>query len=280
MGAKLNIDLYRRAYFYFDEPAEYTIQNKVLKIYPISVKDSEIFLSSMSVIDIDKNATDSVEIIQMSYLEFIYKCLFNDELNISKFLNICKYCLHIENPEAGFDENQKPFLKDNAQDIVIKAKDFDNIRRIILYQNLINYDDGYINPDLKAAMDAEDKLKNKNINMPSLERRMAIITAHCGLSKLEQHKMTFRAHNLLFIEVCGEVDFITVRPIAIYAGNKIDHWIFAPSKQDKFANYITSESDMQQKFGGIENTNAIGNKGQGEHFDSMYNNFNKEEKYG
>ena len=75
MGANLNLDLYRKAYFYFDLPVEYKIKDKTLFIYPITVKDSEIFLSSMSVIDIDKNASDSVEIIQMSYLAFIYNVL-------------------------------------------------------------------------------------------------------------------------------------------------------------------------------------------------------------
>ena len=43
-----------------------------------------------------------------------------------------------------YDENQKPFLKDKDTDIVIKSKDFENIRRLILYQNLVHYDDEYI----------------------------------------------------------------------------------------------------------------------------------------
>lgn len=275
MGAKLNIDLYRRAYFYFDEPAEYTIQNKVLKIYPISVKDSEIFLSSMSVIDIDKNATDSVEIIQMSYLEFIYKCLFNDELNISRFLNICKYCLHIENPEAGFDENQKPFLKDKGQDIVIKAKDFDNIRRIILYQNLIHYDDEYINPEIKKMMAEVDAVKNAGIEPPTIERRMAIITAHCGISKQEQMNMTYRSHSLLFEEVYGEVEFETTRPILIYAGkgNEIDHWIFK-KKKDKYDGYMTDDDSYAQSMGGDRNAiKTASSTEQGDNLSQQYNNF-------
>ena len=83
MGAKLNIDLYRRAYFYFDKPVDYVINDKILYIHPVLVKDSEIFLSSVSVLDADKNSSDSVEIIQMSYLDFIYKVLFQDEINIS-----------------------------------------------------------------------------------------------------------------------------------------------------------------------------------------------------
>lgn len=73
---KINIDFYKRAYFYFDKPVDYPIKDKLIKIYPIMVEDSEVFLSSMNILMVDKNSSPSVEIIQMSYLEFIYKVLF------------------------------------------------------------------------------------------------------------------------------------------------------------------------------------------------------------
>lgn len=250
MGANLNLDLYRKAYFYFDLPVEYKIKDKTLFIYPITVKDSEIFLSSMSVIDIDKNASDSVEIIQMSYLAFIYNVLFQDEINISKFVNILKYCLHVENPYVGFDDNSRPYLKIN-DDFSIGPKDFDNIRKIIMYQNLIHYDDEYINPEAKRAMNELDALRNANIELPSIERKMAIITAHCGISKQEQMNMTYRSHSLLFEEVYGEVEFETTRPILLYAGkdNEMDHWIYK-KKKGKFVGYFQSAKQYIEKMGG------------------------------
>lgn len=253
MGANLNLDFYRKAYFYFDKPVEYKIKEEILFIYPITVKDSEIFLSSLSVISVDKNASDSVDIIQMSYLDFIYRVLFQDQTNISRFLNILKYCLHIDNRsvEIGYDTNNKPFLKDRDSDIEIKSKDFENIRRIILYQNLIHYDDEYINPDLKKAMEETDRLRNKNIEIPTIERKCAIITAHCGLPKKEQLEMTMRAHSLLFDEVYGEIEFTTIRPIALYGGqgDKLEHWIYR-KKKDKFNGYITEKSQLVQQMGG------------------------------
>ena len=253
MCANLNLDLYRKAYFYFDLPVEYKIKDKTLLIYPVTVKDSEIFLSSMSVIGIDKNSVDSVEIIQMSYLDFIYKVLFQEQINISKFLNILKYCLRLENEavEVGYDVNNKPFLRDKDNEIEIKSKDFENIRRIILYQNLIHYDDEYINPEAKKAMNELDALRNANIELPSIERKMAIITAHCGISKQEQMNMTYRSHSLLFEEVYGEVEFETTRPILLYAGkgNEMDHWIYK-KKKGKFDGYFQSVKQYTEKMGG------------------------------
>ncbi len=277
MGAKFNLGLYRKAYFYFDLPVEYKIQEKTLFIYPVSVKDSEIFLSSQSVISIDKNAADSVEVIQMTYLDFIYKVLFQDQVNISKFLNILKYCLHIENEavEVGYDANNKPFLRDKDSDIEIKSKDFDNIRRIIMYQNLIHYDDEYVNPEIKRMMDEVDAVKNAGIDPPTIERKMAIITAHCGVSKQEQMNMTYRSHSLLFEEVYGEVEFETTRPILLYAGkgNEIDHWIFK-KKKDKMDGYVVDADSYAQSMGGDKSAiKATSNTQFGDNLSQQYNNF-------
>jgi hypothetical protein len=273
MSANLNIELYKKAYFYFDKPVEYQLKDKkIIYIYPIIVKDSEIFLSSVSVISIDKNSSDSVEIIQMSYLDFIYKILFQDEINISRFINILRYCLHIENPEIGYDENQKPFLKDKDTDIVIKSKDFDNIRKLILYQNLVHYDDEYINPDLKEAIEGTNRLRNKNIEMPTIERKCAIITAHCGLSKKEQLEMTMRSHSMLFDEIYGEIEFTTTRPIFLYAGKgkDIDHWIYR-KKRNKLDGYITEKSTLVQQMGGNNNfVDTSVNTSRGDSLEQLY----------
>lgn len=276
MGATLNIDLYKKAYFYFDKPVEYQLKdNTILYIYPINVQDSEIFLSSMSVISIDKNASDSVDIIQMSYLDFIYKVLFQDEMNVSRFVNILKYCLHMNKPMIGYDEKNKPYLDDSELGVKIGYKDFENIRRIILYQNIIRYDDEYINPEIKKMMAEVDAVRNAGIDPPSIERKMAIIAAHCGISKQEQMAMTYRSHCLLFEEVYGEVEFTTTRPIMLYAGkgNDIDHWIYK-KKKDKYDGYMTDADKYSQSMGGDVNAiKSTSNTQCGDNLSQQYNQF-------
>lgn len=271
-----NIDFYERFYFYFDKPVEYAIDGKIIKIYPISVEDSEIFLSSISVINVDKNSIDSVEIIKMPYLSFIYKILFKDYNNKMRLLNLVKYCLQSDIVDIGFEDKTKPFLK-LSNGIKITAKDFDEIRRIILYQNLIHYDDEYVDPEMKKMMAEMDAVKNSGLETPSLERRIAIITAHCGLSKQEQLKMTYRSHSLLFEEVYGEVEFETTRPIALYAGqgNNIEHWIYR-KKKDKYEEYMVSMDSYAKSMGA--DVNAIKSAPSaisGDILTQQYNNFNK-----
>ena len=271
---KIDIDFYKKAYFYFDKPVEYPIKDRFIKIYPIMVEDSEVFLSSMNILLVDKNSAPSVEIIQMSYLEFIYKVLFQDEVNIDRFANILKYCLHINSPKIGFDEKNKPYLVDKESGILIGPKDFDNIKRLILYQNLVHYDDEYVNPEIKAMMNEIDELKNKGVDSPNIERRIAIITAHCGLSKREQLQMTYRSHSLLFEEVYGEVEFTTLRPVALFGGNgdKIDNWIYK-KKKDKFDGYVTDADKYSASMGGQYNAIQSTNTNRGDILSQQYEQF-------
>lgn len=249
---KIDLDLLAKNYFYFDEPVPYPLNNDtILPILPISVRNSEIFLSSVDIINIDKNISDSVEIIQMSYLRFLLDVVQKSDALKQKLVNILVLCMGLKKPNILVDENNKAKLVDKELGIEISAKQFDDIKRIIMYQNIIHYDDEYVNPEFKKAMDEVDTLKNRNIVMPSLERKMAIITAHCGLSKQEQKNMTYRSLSLLFEEVSGEVEFTTTRPIALYGGqgDKIDHWIYKKAK-GKFDGYYTLDSDYNKSMGG------------------------------
>lgn len=245
----LNLDLLEKAYFYWDEPVDYKLKDgKFLKIYPVQLSQSVAFLSACDVLAIDKNSMSDVRIIQMSYLEFIITAAQADAQVAMKLNLILSLCLHMEKPLVGTDEKGRYVIFDRSNSLVIYAKQFEDIRRIIMYQNILHYDDSYIDADLKKAMQETDELKNKNIVVPSVERKMAIITSHCGLSKLDQLKMTYRAHCVLFEEVCGEVEFTTVRPIALYNDQKIDHWIYK-EKKGRFDGYIMKASTYTGKFG-------------------------------
>ena len=250
----VDIDVLTKAFFYVDEPVPYKLTDKdILYIYPVSVKDSEVFSSSCDILQIDKNSLASVEIIQMSYLDFLLKVLIpSDESKIwlDKLFNVMRLCLRWDNWTLNVDNNQKISLVNEDNGFKIKARQFDDIKRIILYQNLLHYDDEYIDPDLKKAIEETNKLRAANIVAPSLERRISIVTAHCGLPKREQLAMTMRAHQSLFEECSGEVDYTTTKPIALYAGKAKDvEWIYK-SKKDKYSDYIMTLEDYNKSMGG------------------------------
>ena len=236
----VDIELLKLAYFALDEPVPYKLKTgQAILIKPIMVKDSMLFMASVDVLKIDKNSLGSVEAIQASYLKFLQKMIFpSNDIMVQKFLNILDLCLELKGIYLCNDEMERTFIQ-TENGIVISAKEFDDIAKIILYQNLPDYDDKYINPDIKKSMQEVDRLKNKDYESPDFERQIGIIESHTGILKEQLLKKTWRSFQILFREVCGEIEFYTTRPaaIAVGAGDKVDHYIFKKRK-DKFDGYF------------------------------------------
>ena len=257
----INLDLLAKTYFWFDKPVKYKLKDKTeVFIKPVQVIDSEMFLSWLDILCIDKNAISDPNIISMSYLDFIVRVLLlSDNLPLAKLTlvqltNILRLCLGWEgNIGIKCLDNKKIAL--THEDSTITSKQFDEIRRIILYQNLIDFDDSYINPDVKQAMQEMDEVQSKVYDTPNLERRIAIISSHTGITKQQQLDMTYRSHCILFREVCGEVEFSTVRT-AVMVGNmfskkknELEDWIYK-RKHSKYEKYFTSQDTFANSMGG------------------------------
>lgn len=279
MAANLNLDFLARAFFYWDEPVEYFLDNDTpIHIYPVMFKDSELFLASASVLAFDKDSIPNVEVISMSYLEFVVKYLFQqDESAEYRLLNIFRLCLHMNEVYVRSDEDGKLFLSNKDATIKITAKKFNDIRRIIMYQNIPDYDDAYINPELKADMAETDAVRGMAYKQLTPEDKMSKITTHTGIGKKEQMSWTMRYHAIVFRDVCGESEFNVTYPIALYAGkaNKVDHWIFK-KKANRFDGYITSRGEFAKSMGADESQimSSIDN-GESAQLNSLYENFNK-----
>lgn len=257
----INLDFLARTYFWFDKPVPYKLaNNNVININPIDVQTAELFLWCIDIISIDKNSLADPKYISMSYLDFIIQTFVMNEDKalaqeaVTKITNIFALCLGWKDEiKIGYNDRLKVVL--HLGDMTITGSQFEDIRRIILYQNLLDFDDSYINPDVKKAIEDTERAKNKNLDPPNLERRMAIISAHTGISKSEQMTMTYRSHSALFREVYGEVDYTSART-AVLIGNmfskqksEFDDWIYR-KKHNKYEKYFTSERDYNQSMGG------------------------------
>lgn len=253
----VNIDLLKQYYFTFDLPVSYELDKKgnYINIYPISLKDSSLFYSSCDILTIPKDEINSVEIIQMSYLEYLTRYEFQQEVQQKKLYFILSLCLKMNDPRLFLDEKKKIYIYDEKSGIKLTSKNFEDIRRIIMYQNIVGYDDEYINPELREAIEETKKLRFLNVEAPDLERKMAIISAHNGMTKKQQMEMSLREHEIVFQEICGEIEYMTARPIAVYAGKASEvNWIY-PKKKGKLDDYISSVDDVKSKFGNAMKTN-------------------------
>lgn len=273
---KLDLEYLEDCYFINDVPVEYELKNSAkILVNPVLVKDSSVFLKSVSVLQIDKNSIADVNIIQMSYLDFVCGMALSNEEFRKRLVWVLRLCLGLESPRVLVLEDEKFCLTDDGKsDIKIQNKDFDNLMSIILHQNFSNYDDSYINPQIKKAMEEYDAVQNASFEPIGLERRISIISAHSGIPKRELLGMTFRAFNSLFEEVCGEVEFSTARNAALIGGNgdKLTHWIYK-KKKNKYDKYFTSEQSYAEKMGANRDSikSVVGN-GISE---NLLNQFNK-----
>lgn len=277
---ELNFEALGELYFAYDDPVPYQLKTgATLFIRPVLLKDSMIFIQSCDLLDIDKNSSSDVEAIQMSYLRYLSERVLQHQdeqiakASKQKLVNICILCLGMELPYLAKNERGKLVLCDLKHEaITVTEKEFDDVRRIIMYQNFADYDDEYIDPDLKKAMNEVKALKAAKFAPISTERRMNIVMAHCGYSKDAIKSMTYRAFNNLYAEVVGEVDFSATWPIALYAGKTKDvaHWIYRERK-DKYSEYIKPLDEYKQSIGADGKIRASGDTSNGDALDALFN---------
>ena len=93
----IDIEQLTLKYFQNSEEVPYKVKKgEPLLIKPILVKDYSIYENSIDILTIDKNSIGDIEIIKMSYLNFILALIQQNEGKndfCNKFYNICELCL-------------------------------------------------------------------------------------------------------------------------------------------------------------------------------------------
>ena len=195
-------------YFQNEEDVPYELKDgTIVHIKPVLVRDWTIFENAMEVLTIEKNEINNIEVIQMSYLEFISRICETDMNMMNKLALITKYslgedCISIEENNGKRvlailddeeDENGRHRIK-----YIIDKKDFDNIKKIILFQNMYDYDDRYVEPELKGEIQRFYKLKNKGTVAPTLEKKKVFVISKTGMSMKALNMMTYRSFSQVY----------------------------------------------------------------------------------
>ena len=168
----------------FDDPIDY----KGLLLYPVSIRKINKFLQSSSVLRIQKEYIPDKEIIKMSYLKFLMTNIdrekeeYEESLTFDLLALCFMICMRIEEISIRLfiDEDGKAKLILN--DVEINENDFDYLRKLILYQNLPNYDDELMNPDLKNDLEQADKIKNGGEETEDFEHLIANLVIGTGMN--------------------------------------------------------------------------------------------------
>ena len=168
----------------FDDPIDY----KGLLLYPVSIRKINKFLQSSSVIRIQKEYIPDKEIIKMSYLKFLMTNIdkekeeYGESLTFDLLALCFMICMRIEEISINLFIGEDGKAKLILNDVEINENDFDYLRKLILYQNLPNYDDELMNPDLKNDLEQADKIKNGGEETEDFEHLIANLVIGTGMN--------------------------------------------------------------------------------------------------
>lgn len=220
-----DIDFYKYNYFENDLPVPYELKSKdvdgnnvIINIYPIKVKDYRLYSTSKEVVEIDKNEIDNIDVIKMSYLDFIVNYLFaieeQKDIFMDDFINLFSLILQKKYIGVELKDNKTCLVvrNDDEDKIFIKPKEVDDIVKISQYQNDSNYNDRKLSADIKKEIEEYVKIRYGNSYSPSLEEQKAFVISKTGILMKDINEMTYRSFNLIYS---------SARDSEMYIANKI-----------------------------------------------------------
>lgn len=256
------LELLTSTSFLRDEEVLYHLKcNEDILIRPILVTDCERFVNCVeSTLTLDKNYSGGVEVIKMSYLEYICCIIAQDEYRLRLFKTLMKLSLGasdicIEEPNGKIVLGLK---YEGSEDIkYITSKEFEDIKKIILYQNIIDYDDTEVHPDIKKIMEDYYRLSSDgNSRKVTMEEKVCMVANNGALRKKDVLEMTFREFSIRFNLIIDEIEY-KINKTAELSGNvkfkdKIEHFIFK-KKRNKFDNLFLNADAVKDKIEGANN---------------------------
>lgn len=270
-----NVKEYVEKFTTFGDPVDF----KGLKIKPITVRDAEKFLDAVEVFKIEKNKIPDVNVIQMSYLEFLMGMMAMDEECRNAFLWLLSLTLGMEYDEskrldgdtfaphellsqAINENNANYYINGWDLEVIVKkgrasirlmgttltASEFDTFRKIILFQNIDGYDDMEMSDDFRRVIEQYYALKFKGTHDPTLEEKMMAVIVSTSYTMDALADMPYRSFDKLFNTCIRRVDYMATKSLEphLEKGHSIDHWVFYPEK-DKYSHIFGDAQELAKK---------------------------------
>lgn len=174
------------------------------------------------------------------------------QIDINEYLTniqICPEC-DVQRYETIRYEYDKKRCLLFIDDIKITKRDFDELRKIVCFQNMPDYDDDYIDPELKAELEEAARLRNPNNVQPSLEKQECCIISSTGYTFETIKNITIRKLVMLLRTIDSKLHYFAYRQAEasgmVSFKGELNHWIYGESKEDKFA-HIQKLDDFKDK---------------------------------
>ena len=245
----------------------YLIYNKEIKynehitLYPIKMKDIITFQQYQMALTLRKDAIfQDKQIIKMGYLEFIKYACRNDELaqkyNMPLLPFYYDFIIGILQLTCGEDVEIKyntSTLDFSINDFLVTDEVFDDLRKIIIIQNYIDFDiDEFMNIDtVKALEKAREFEAKKNKEKADIEDYIDSIII--GLKVTEEYvsNLTIRKFWRYIKRINKHEEYEACRSGQMSGmvtfKEPIQHWMTSIEVTDKYENLKTDEEELRSK---------------------------------
>lgn len=241
-------------YFQNNKPVPYRLKcGTIIYINPIRVEDWNLFNASLSLFSIEKVDVDDLEVLKLSYIDFIIYLISQEKSYEMMLYNILSQSLKEQNIAIAKSNSKNVVVICDEEDTikaVITSKELEEIRKIILKQNIYDYDDRYISPDVKREIEAYNKIKYSNIAQPDFEKKKVFVMSKNGISEDSLNKMFYRTFSRMFkLMVDNDIYFankmIEASP-KYQVEDSVTHPLFA-KEEDATKNAFVSVDKMKNK---------------------------------
>ena len=173
---------------------------------------------------------------------------------LTEFYNLqkCPKCGKVRENVIRYNNlpnGKKDFIVDGVE---ITKDDYNLLRKVVCYQNMPDYDDEYIDPELKAEMEEAARLSNQNNVSPTLEKQESCIVASTSYTYETVKELSIRHLVMLLRTVDAKLHYFTYRQaeasgMVKFEKDALPHWIYSSDKKSKFDS-LQSFDDFKGKF--------------------------------
>lgn len=253
---KITKDMFWQQLLY-NLPVEYS----GIKLYPITMKNILEFQVLSQSITVRKNSTfHDKAIIKMDYFTFLIYCVNHPELEEEyKIIGLSRFYFYVlqllqiccKDSEIKYNQSNGIII---INDTEITPSMFDDLRRIIIIQNDIDFDiDEFLNYDTEQRLKKAQKDISKKDDKANMEDYIDSLAIAMHISEDTIMNMTIRKF-WRYIKRYNLHESYTIAKTGECSGmvsykEPIKHWMCTIDEDDKYKDLKTDENELKSKIG-------------------------------
>lgn len=242
----------------YNTPIKY---NEHITLHPVTMNDVIVFQTLIRSFTVRKDSTfNDKKIIKMTYLEFLLYCLGNEELehqyNIHGLSSYFIYAIQLlqlccKDSEVKVDKTSGQIA---INDYIVTPQVFDDLRRIILIQNDVEFDiDEFLNYDTEMKLRQAQEISKKDIEKGDIEDYIDSLIIAMNTTEERVMNMTIRKfwRYIRRYQLCENYKILKTGECSgmVTFKNPIKYWMVSLDVDDKYAHLKTDEDELRSKIG-------------------------------